>query len=133
MSLERLLMTYSIRWVCGLHPAGYDQGPARVIPRYPPRVAVSSGIWAADLTAHWINKAAAVPDLSLYVHVPFFARNIATTAPGNKAITGSQARGCLYLQALYREIELVSLKYQPWATVGAVASWRAGRQPFFSH
>jgi len=52
-----------------------------------------------------INSANAVKPLSLYVHIPFCS-HVCFYCACNKIVTGRRARAGIYLQHLYREIEL---------------------------
>ncbi|MEH6499204.1 MAG: oxygen-independent coproporphyrinogen III oxidase [Pseudoalteromonas distincta] len=98
-------MTDSIRWDVGLIQR-YDQAGPRYT-SYPTAVQFHSGIGPADLTRALDNSRRSSQDLSLYVHVPFCA-NICYYCACNKVITKDRSRAVPYLQALYREIELVS-------------------------
>ena len=52
-----------------------------------------------------INSANAVKPLSLYVHIPFCS-HVCFYCACNKIVTGRRARAGIYLQHLYREIEM---------------------------
>ncbi|KAA0694629.1 oxygen-independent coproporphyrinogen III oxidase [Halopseudomonas laoshanensis] len=98
-------MIDSIRWDAGLIRR-YDKAGPRYT-SYPTALQFHEGIQPSDMLQALSESRSAARDLSLYVHVPFCA-NICYYCACNKVITKDRSRAVPYLQALYREIELVS-------------------------
>lgn len=98
-------MTNPIRWDTGLIRR-YDKAGPRYT-SYPTAVQFHEGIQTADMLRALAESRRAGRDLSLYIHVPFCA-NICYYCACNKVITKDRSRAIPYLQALYREIELIS-------------------------
>lgn len=98
-------MIDSVRWDAAL-VRRYDRAGPRYT-SYPTAVQFHTGIQSADLLNALAVSRSGNRDLSLYVHVPFCA-NICYYCACNKVITKDRSRAVPYLQALYREIELVS-------------------------
>lgn len=93
-----------IRWDASL-VRRYDKAGPRYT-SYPTALQFHQGIVPADMLLALAGSRRAGRDLSLYVHVPFCA-NICYYCACNKIITKDRSRAVPYLQALYREIELL--------------------------
>ncbi|WP_022963829.1 oxygen-independent coproporphyrinogen III oxidase [Halopseudomonas pelagia] len=98
-------MSNPIHWDAGLIRR-YDKAGPRYT-SYPTALQFHEGIQPGDMLWALAESRRAGRDLSLYVHIPFCA-NICYYCACNKVITKDRSRAVPYLQALYREIELLS-------------------------
>lgn len=96
-------------------PASWDVGLLRryattetCYTSYPAPAQFSEGVQSTDLFAALHDSGIQRRPLSLYVHIPFCA-NICYYCACTKTITKDRSRAQAYLQALIREIELVSV------------------------
>lgn len=108
----------------------YDQAGPRYT-SYPSAVQFHPGIEPAYLWRALKGSRQERRPLSLYVHIPFCA-NICYYCACNKVITKDRGRAVAYLQALYREIELLSEHVSPQQRVEQL-HLGGGTPTFLSH
>ena len=122
-------MTDPVSWDAGLIRRHDKPGP--LYTAYPPPAQYRDGILPGDLLAALQSSAGQGRPLSLSVHIPFCA-NACHFCYCTRVITKDRSRAQPYLNALYREIELLGSVQRPGASVERL-HLGGGTPTFFSH
>ena len=122
-------MTDPVSWDAALIRRHDKPGP--LYTAYPPPAQYRSGILSGDLLAALKDSARQGRNLSLSVHIPFCA-NACHFCYCTRVITKDRSRAQPYLNALYREIELLSSVLEPGVSVERL-HLGGGTPTFFSH
>ncbi len=122
-------MTDPVSWDAGLIRRHDKPGP--LYTAYPPPAQYCDGILPGDLLAALKESARQGRPLSLSVHVPFCA-SACHFCYCTRVITKDRSRAQSYLNALYREIDLLSSALRPGAAVDRL-HLGGGTPTFFSH
>lgn len=118
-----------ISWNAGLIRRYDTAGPRYT--SYPTAAQFHDGIEPSYLWRALKGSREQLRPLSLYVHIPFCA-NICYYCACNKVITKDRSRAVPYLQALYREIELISEHVSPQQRIEQL-HLGGGTPTFLSH
>lgn len=103
-------MSDQVKWDAGLIRRYDKPGPRYT--SYPSPAQFVDGVLPSDLVTALQQSRDACRPLSLYVHIPFCA-NVCYYCACTKIITKDRSRAQPYLQALSREIELISAYLNP--------------------